>query len=183
MLRKLVEMLLNTKICALQSDWGGEYCCLSHFITGQGIQHRVTCIHTSKQNGIAERKHRHIIETGLTLLAHSSLPVCFWDEAFLAACYLINRLPYCTIQNSTPMELLFHESPNYTFLRVFGYECWPNLRPYNNHKLDFQSIQCVFLSYNSMHKSYKCLDRSTGRIYISRDVVFDEHLFSFCLCT
>ena len=30
-----------------------------------------------------------------------------------------------------------------------------------------------------MHKGYKCLDRSTGRIYISRDVVFDETVFPF----
>jgi hypothetical protein len=30
-----------------------------------------------------------------------------------------------------------------------------------------------------MHKGYKCLDRSSGRIYISRDVVFDEVVFPF----
>jgi hypothetical protein len=30
-----------------------------------------------------------------------------------------------------------------------------------------------------MHKGYKCLDRSTGRIFISRDVVFDEKVFPF----
>jgi hypothetical protein len=30
-----------------------------------------------------------------------------------------------------------------------------------------------------MHKGYKCLDRSTGRIFISRDVVFDEAVFPF----
>jgi hypothetical protein len=30
-----------------------------------------------------------------------------------------------------------------------------------------------------MHKGYKCLDRSTGRIYISRDVVFDEYVFPY----
>jgi hypothetical protein len=30
-----------------------------------------------------------------------------------------------------------------------------------------------------MHKGFKCLDASTGIIYISRDVVFDENVFSF----
>jgi hypothetical protein len=30
-----------------------------------------------------------------------------------------------------------------------------------------------------MHKGYKCLDIFTGRIYISRDVVFDEAVFPF----
>jgi hypothetical protein len=30
-----------------------------------------------------------------------------------------------------------------------------------------------------MHKGVKCLDVSTGRVYISRDVVFDENLFPF----
>jgi hypothetical protein len=30
-----------------------------------------------------------------------------------------------------------------------------------------------------MHKGFKCLDTRTGRIYISRDVVFDEDLFPF----
>jgi hypothetical protein len=45
--QKHVERLLNAKICALHSDWGGEYRRLSHHITHQGIRHRVTCPHTS----------------------------------------------------------------------------------------------------------------------------------------
>jgi hypothetical protein len=63
-----------------------------------------SCRHTSQQNGAAGRKHRHIVETGLALLAHSSLPVCFWDETFLTACYhLINRMPSRTIHNASPL--------------------------------------------------------------------------------
>ena len=30
-----------------------------------------------------------------------------------------------------------------------------------------------------MHKGYKCLEPSTGRVYISRDVVFYESFFPF----
>lgn len=30
-----------------------------------------------------------------------------------------------------------------------------------------------------MHKGFKCLDISSGRIYISRDVIFDENVFPF----
>jgi histone deacetylase 1/2 len=174
-----VERLLNTKIKAVQSDWGGEYHKLHRYFQRLGISHRVSCPHTSQQNGIAERKHRHLVETGLALLAHSSLPLRYWDEAFLTACYLINRMPTPVLQQDTPIFRLLKIQPNYTFLRVFGCACWPSLRKYNARKLSFRSTMCVFLGYSPMHKGYKRLDRSTGRIYISRDVVFDESVFPY----
>ena len=77
------------------------------------------------------------------------------------------------------MHHLLKVTPDYTFLRTFGCACWPSLRKYNAHKLAFRSTMCVFLGYSPMHKGYKCLDRSTERIYISRDVVFDESVFPY----
>jgi histone deacetylase 1/2 len=174
-----VERLLNSKIRAVQSDWGGEYHRLHKYFQRTGISHRVSCPHTSQQNGIAERKHRHLVETGLALLAHSSLPIRYWDEAFLTACYLINRMPTPVLQKETPLFRLLHIHPDYSFLRIFRCACWPSLRKYNSRKLDFRSKMCVFLGYSPFHKGYKCLDRSTGRIYISRDVVFDERVFPY----
>jgi hypothetical protein len=144
-----------------------------------GISHLVSCPHAHQQNGPAERKHRHIVEVGLSLLAYASMPLKYWDEAFHTAVYLINRLPGKVIQSHTPMERLFGNSGDYSLLRVFGCACWPNLRPYNRHKLDFRSKQCTFLGYSNLHKGYKCLDISTGRMYISHDIVFDETVFLF----
>jgi len=174
-----VERLFNRKIITMQTDWGGEYQKLNSFFQKIGIVHHVSCPHAHQQNGSAERKHRHIVEVGLSLLAQASMPLKFWDEAFLAATYLINRTPSRVIDFSTPLYRLFHDKPNYSFLRIFGCACWPNLRPYNKHKLQFRSKQCAFLGYSNLHKGYKCLDISTGRVYISRDVVFDESIFPF----
>lgn len=33
--------------------------------------------HTPKHNGFAERRHKHIVETGLALLTHAKLPLFF----------------------------------------------------------------------------------------------------------
>lgn len=149
MFQKHVERLLNYKIHAVQSDWGGEYERLSRHFAQEAILHRVSCPHTSQQNGVAEREHRHLVETGIALLAHSSLPVRFWDEAFLASCYLINRMPTRTLQNSTPIQGLFNQASDYSFLRPFGCVWWPNLRPYNITitSSPSDSRQCVFLGY------------------------------------
>ena len=99
-----VERLLNHKIIHVQTDWGGEYQKLNKFFDDIGISHRVSCPHTHQQNGTAERKHRHIVETGLTLLAHASVPFRFSSDAFSTACFLINRLPSRVISMKTPLE-------------------------------------------------------------------------------
>ena len=63
------------------------------------------------------------------------MPLKYWDEAFIVATYLINRLPSKVIGNTTPLERLFHQKPDYNSLKVFGCAYYPNLRPYNRHKL------------------------------------------------
>jgi hypothetical protein len=163
----LVERLFDKKILAVQTDWGGEYQKLHAFFQQVGISHHVSCPYAHQQNGSAERKHCHIVEVGLSLLAHASMPLKYWDEAFLAATYLINHLPTKTLDFSSPLERLFKEKPSYLGLRTFGCACWPNLRPFNNHKLQFRSKQYVFLGYSNMHKGFKCLDVTEGQIYIS----------------
>jgi hypothetical protein len=103
----------------------------------------------------------------------------YWDDTFLAAIFLINRTPNKVINFSTPLERLFHVKPNYQALRIFGCSCWPHIHPFNSHKLQFRLKECVFLAYSNMHKVFKCLDLSSGIIFISRDVVFDENIFPF----
>jgi hypothetical protein len=83
---------------------------------------------------------------GLTLLATASMPLKYWDQAFLAATHLINRTPTKLLAYDTPIHHLLGATSDYSNLHVFGCACWPNLRPYNSHKLQFRSIRCVFLA-------------------------------------
>jgi hypothetical protein len=76
----------------MQTDWGGEYERLNSFLKKIGIKHHVSCPHAHQQNGSAERKHMHIVEIGLALRAKASMPLKFWDEAFVTAVRLINVL-------------------------------------------------------------------------------------------
>lgn len=172
-----VELQFNTPIKILQTNGGGEYTALNSILTQPSITHRISCPFTPQQNGTAERKIRHITYLGLSMLAHASMPLKFWHEAFLTVVHIINRLPTPNLQNYSPFFLLY-KSPSYSHMRVFGCASFPNLRPYNKQKFKFRSLPCVLLGYSEAHKDYRCLS-STGRIYFSKDVLFDETSFPF----
>ncbi|GAU19342.1 hypothetical protein TSUD_336290 [Trifolium subterraneum] len=175
----LVQNQFNHTIKAVQSDWGGEFRPFTTFLQGLGILHRLTCPHTSHQNGTVERKHRQIVEMGLTMLSHASLPLKFWDHCFTQAVFIINRVPSSSLSHfKSPYHALFKSHPDYTLLKVFGCLCFPHLRPYHTHKFQFKSSPCVYLGVSPQHKGHKCLD-ATGRIYISKDVIFHELKFPY----
>jgi hypothetical protein len=58
----------------------------------------------------------------------------YCNEAFLVAIYLINQLSSKVIQNSTPLERVHSQKPDFS-LYTIECACWPNLRPYNTRKL------------------------------------------------
>lgn len=177
----LVENQLNTKIKIFQSDGGGEFMSkqFKEHLTRDGISQRISCPYTPEQNGIAERKHRYIMELGLSMMFDSHLPLHHWVEAFFAASYITNLLPSNQGEKKSSVEMLRKQKPNYSHLRVLGSACFPYLRPVADHKMEPRSLQCVFLGYSPQFKGYRCLYPPTGKVYISRHVIFDEEYFPF----
>ena len=173
-----MELQFDSKIKSLQTNWGGEFRVFQYYLAENGIVDRVSCLHTQQQNGVAKRNDRTIVEHGLTLLHTASLLLKFWDEQFRIVVYLSNRLPTAVLHHKCPIEVLFKSIPNYSFLKVFGCSYFPNLCPYNTHKLQYRSEECTFLGYSLNHKGYKCMS-SNGRVYISRDVIFNETSFPY----
>lgn len=87
--KSLVEKYFKTKIYQLFSDNGGEYLKLRPLLSACGITHLTSPPHTPQHNGYAERRHRHIVETGLALLSHANIPA-----TFLAICIHYSHLPH-----------------------------------------------------------------------------------------
>ncbi|PKU70687.1 Retrovirus-related Pol polyprotein from transposon TNT 1-94 [Dendrobium catenatum] len=120
--KSYIENLTSSKIKCLRKDGGGEFVnnSFAQFLQKHGIAHQISCPYTPEQNGIAERKHRHIIETTRSLLDISSVPYKYWPDAVLTATYLINRMPSPNTDKVSPYELLHHKAPSYDHLRTFG---------------------------------------------------------------
>ena len=103
--KALVEKLSGRHVKTLRSDNGGEYNSreFTSYLTKEGIKHELTTPHTPRQNGVAERLNRTLIEGVCTMLADSKLPHRFWAEALSTIVYLRNRSPTKALEGNHPL--------------------------------------------------------------------------------
>ena len=102
----------------------------------------------------------------------------FRCESLNSTAYLLNQLPSPILDHKSPFELVYGFKPDYNFLKVFGCACYPYLKPYQRYKISFKTSKCLFIGYCSHHKGCWCLHPS-GRIYIAKNVAFDEQSFPY----
>lgn len=74
-----VDIQFHTKIKTLRTDNAKEFCegDLQDFCRNQGIIHQRSCVYTLQQNGVVERKHRHLLETARALSFQPKIPSQF----------------------------------------------------------------------------------------------------------
>ena len=146
---KMVETQFFKCIKIFRSDNALEYTqyAFQAVLHSYGTVHNLTCLGTSQQNGRAERKLRHILDTVHALLLSAKVLAPFWGEAVLHAVYAINRIPSPVIHNQTPYERLFGSPPDYRHLRSFGSTCFVLLQLHEHNKLEPRSRLCCFLGY------------------------------------
>ncbi|KAF7815252.1 Retrovirus-related Pol polyprotein from transposon TNT 1-94 [Senna tora] len=100
------------------------------------------------QIGVAERKNRHLAEICRSMLHAKNVPPRFWAECIKTTVHIINRLPQAKLGFVSPYEKLWRVKPT--------------------------AVRCIFVGYDNERKGWRCCDPTTGRCYVSRNVVFDE---------
>lgn len=173
--KSLVENQADNKIKILRTDNGTEYGSneFKRFCKANGIQHQLTTVYTPQQNGVAERMNRTIVEKAKCLLFDADLPKRFWAEATNMAVYLINR----TISSShgkVPEEIFSGKRMNVSDLKIFGSPVMVHIPKERRKKWDSKSQKLIFVGPDGDCKGYRCIDRKTGKLTISRDVIFHE---------
>jgi len=181
--RALVKIQYSAVMKCFKCDLGGEYTSNKFWqlLTLDGTIHQTSCTDTPKQNGVAERKYRHIIEIACFLLLSAYVPSEFWGEVVLTAVSLINTISSSHSSGLSPFEKLYRHVPGYSSFRVYGCTCFV-LRPHaERSKLSSRSAICVFVGYGECKKGYRCFDPITRKLYVSRHVVFLEHIPFFSI--
>ena len=174
--KSMVERLTGRKLKTLRTNNGGEYTSrkFETYLKTEGIRHELIVPKNPKQNGVAERVNRTLIESVHAMLADVKLPLTFWEETLSTAVYLRNRSPTTAVDDSTPYEALTGVKPNVKHLRVFGCTTYAHVPNDEQSKLNSKARKSILMGYRTDTKGYRLYDPKRGKVFYSRDVQFNE---------
>jgi transposase InsO family protein len=178
--RTTAESLTGRKVRRLRTDRAFESAAWEEYCQKHGIIHEFTAPYSSAQNGLAERAIRTTIDDVRTLLQDSGLGHSYWAEAAAFSVDTRNLIPSRRHPGKVPIEMFTGKRQSVSHLRVFGSKCWAKIPTVNGaqvtggSKLDARGVECRLLGYASGGGNYKVQDISSRRVFVSRDVIFEE---------
>ncbi|XP_019239769.1 PREDICTED: uncharacterized protein LOC109219749 [Nicotiana attenuata] len=127
---------------AATSGAGADLC---HKRTGH-VPMQSYCLYTHQQNGVVERRHRHILEMARAIRFQGHLPVRYWGHCIDTTFCIINRIPSSILVGKSPYEMLHGKQPSLSHLRVLGCICFAtNLIKHD--KFEPRAVRSVLLGY------------------------------------
>ncbi|XP_075085054.1 uncharacterized protein LOC142168292 [Nicotiana tabacum] len=174
-----VQTQFNKKVKIIRTDNGTEFVnsvCDTLF-KNLGIIHQRTRAYTPQQNGVVERKHKHILEVTRAIRFQAQISIKFWGHNILAAVYLINRMPSYVVY-MLPYEKLHNRKPFQGHLRVIICLCFAKTVQ-EHDKLLPSARMAAHMGYSEIQKVYVLYDLYTHSFFVNRDVTFRGDTFPF----
>ena len=144
-------------------------------VKSKGVHHEMTNPYTPQENGVSEWMNRTLVEMARAMLSDAGLPNTYWGDAILYVTHILNCVPMQALdEDLTPHEAFTGNKPSVMHLRIFGCKVHVHIPDAKRRKLNAKSIKCIFLGFVENRKAYICMQRPSGQVFESRDVVFDE---------
>ena len=169
------------RVKCLRADKGGEFVSkmFKSWCQDRGIEMQFTHTGESKENGVAERTHRSLMNSVRILLEESGLSQKFWAEAYATAVKNQNSVKHKRTGRIPHLEV-YGTYPDWDQFRPFG--CLVTYLDRKSGKLGKRGRKGIMVGYNpSNTKGYRVLDMETGKIIYSGNVKFFESTFPMSL--
>jgi len=88
-------------------------------------------------------------------------------------------MPSLVLNNKTPFEIPHNVKTSGSHLKAFACLCYASTLKRKRENLQPRANPCIFLGYPYGQKTYKLLELTTNKVFISRDVFFNEQVFPF----
>jgi len=174
------ESLSGHKVCRIRMDRAYDTSAWKDYCQRHGIIHEFTAPYSSAQNGLAEQVIRMTMDDVRTLLCDSGLGHSYWAEAASFSVHTRNLILLRRHPGKIPLESFMGKRQDVSHLRVFSAKCWAKIPTVHGSqvtggsKLDPRGVECQLLGYAGGHGNYKVQNVEFNRVFISRDVIFEE---------
>ena len=172
------EKEAGKEIRAFKTDGGGEY--INHqfksYLRNCGMAYRISPPYTPRNNGLAERANRTLMESARCMIADGQIDKAFWGFAVATAAHIHNRIPSRSYGDISPLQHWTGKPPSIGYLRVFGSVTYTLIPAEKGRKLDPKSAKCTLLGYDEEAESnvYRVYDQGSNRIFCPSDVIINE---------
>ncbi len=158
--KAMVEKEKGVSIKCPRFDGGGKYFSneSSEYLKEHGNQRKYSCSYSPQQNGVVERKNRHIVEITRAMLNEKNLPNYFWAETITTIVYITNRSLTIVVDGMTPKKKFPGKKPNVSHLRMFGCIAYVHVFDKKKSKLNPKTNKCIFIGYSLEQKKYRCFN-------------------------
>jgi len=149
-----------------------------------GVKIETSAVHTSNQNGLAERTIQTTEQLVRSILEEAKLPIIFWSEFVRTSAYIRNIA--ITLVNGpksyiTLWELWYNVKPSLEHLRVPGCLCYALIDKEDRaesklSKFDQRARRGIFMGYTDTASQYRVylLEKRRVRVFDAMNIWFNE---------
>jgi len=103
----------------------------------------------------------------------------YWSYSVIHVVHIINMLPTHILNDFSPHEMLYKTTTDFNQLKMFRSLCYFSTLPTNRKNFYPKASKYVFIGFKTWTKGYVLLNIQFREIFVSRDVVFYEHIFPY----